>query len=201
MVHSSRRVHALGLAIFICLCLQGTAHHIRGIPHYSYSDSYPTAPMLEEMRETGNLSLRMTYYAIPGTKAVDLALYIKDRHTDKPFAGKVEYAVFGENEDPKNAHSVVAYMNKNNIYKAGWNYDVDGLYMVRVRIHQKSGVVEEVFRMQIGEVGLSWWYIGGSIIGVLALIVTVATIKKMQMAKSVAAEDSTVLETSTSSER
>lgn len=179
------RIRGLWLVAVLLVCsLTVRGHHIRGIPHYSYSESYPTAPTFEEVREVDNLTLRMTYYAIPGSKAVDLALYIKDRRTGKPYSGKVVYSVFGEKEDPTEAHSVTALLNKNNIYKAGWVYEEDGLYYVRVQIGDNAALGDEAFRMQIGEPTVNYWLLGGVAGGILVLIIAVALIKRAQGDKS-----------------
>lgn len=177
---------ALGM-ILLCNALPCHGHHIRGIPHYTYSENYPTAPAFEEVRESENLTLRMTYWDIPGTRAVDLALYAKDRHTGKPFKGTVEFAVYGEDEDPAKAHSVKAYMNKNNIFKAGWSYEEFGLYRVRVRIYEKDQVIEETYSMQIGDAGISWLYVGGSFLSVMLLIILVAVLKKISSQRTAGA--------------
>lgn len=155
------------------------AHHIRGIPHYTYSENYPSAPLFEEVHETDDHVLRMAYYEIPGTKALDLALYVKMRLTGKPFEGNVTFAVYGENEDPAKAHSVVAYRNKNNIYKAGWEYEHDGVYWVRVEFEDGGKRIVDVFKLQMGDPPVNYWYVGSAVAIVVVLIVAVAIIKRM----------------------
>lgn len=122
----------------------------------------------------------MTYYEIPGMDKVDLALYVKDERTGKSHTGQVIYAVYGEGEDPLKAHSVVAFRNKNSIYKAAWTYEQHGLYWLRVRFKDGPSTVEELFRLQIGDQTLNYWYLGASGGGVVLLIVAVAVIKKVR---------------------
>jgi len=177
--------------ILICVaCLPLQAHHIRGIPHYTYSENYPTAPKIEYVREIDNITLRMTYYEISGTTNVDLAMYVKDNRTGKPFKGQVIYAVYGENENPLKAHAVEAVQNKNNIYKAGWVYENKGLYYARVRFKFDGQEIDEVFKMQIGATEVNYWFLGLIGGGVLALIVVVAVIKGMQTGGTDSSEES-----------
>jgi hypothetical protein len=164
--------------ILVCVaCSPAAAHHIRGIPHYTYSENYPNAPKVEYVREIDNVTLRMTYYEIPGTTSVDLAMYVKDNRSGKSFDGNVTYAVYAEDENPLKAHSVNASKNKNNIYKAGWSYEDKGLYFARVTFECDGQKVDEVFKMQIGATEVNYWFLGLVGGGVMALIVIVATIK------------------------
>jgi hypothetical protein len=175
--------------LLVCLaCSVANAHHIRGIPHYTYSENYPNAPKVEYVREIDNVALRMTYYEIPGTKNVDLAMYVKNRQTGKVFDGKVIYAVYGEKENPLKAHSVEALKNKNNIYKAGWVYEEEGLYFARVIFDCDGQKVDEIFKMQIGATDVNYWFLGLVGGGVLALIVVVAVIKRLQTARGGSAQ-------------
>ncbi len=162
------------------------AHHIRGIPHYTYSENYPTAPLFEDVRELDHFTLRMTYYEIPGSKAIDLALYVKDMRTDQPFDGDVTYAIYAANEDPSKAHSVIAYRNKNNIYKAGWEYEHDGVYWVRVTFDSEGQRFDEVFKLQMGNPRVNYWFIGACGFGVAILIVVVAVLKRASARKEAA---------------
>ncbi|MCP4376583.1 MAG: hypothetical protein GY794_10480 [bacterium] len=177
--------------ILVCgICSPAAAHHIRGTPHYMYSENYPNAPKVEYVREIDNVTLRMTYYEIPGTGKVDLAMYVKDNRTGKNFEGEVMYAVYGEDENPLEAHTVKAVKNKNNIYKAGWEYEDKGLYFARVTFDCDGQKVDEIFKMQIGATEVNYWLLGLVGGGVLALIVAVAVIKKLQTNNSNSGEGS-----------
>ena len=178
----------------LCAGSEAQAHHIRGIPHYTYSENYPSAPMFEDVHELDHFVLRMTYYEIPGTKALDLALYVKNNRTGSPFQGDVTYAVYGENEDPLKAHSVVAYRNKNNIYKAGWVYEHSGLYWVRVTFESEGKVYDDVFKLQMGDPPVNYWYLGLSAGGVVVLIIIVAILKRISVRKEAAEQPALVAE-------
>jgi len=127
-----------------------------------------------------NMTLRMTYYEIPGTKNVDLALYVKNNQTGKVFDGTVVYSVYGKKEDPLKAHSVEALKNENNIYKAGWVYENKGLYFARVVFECDGKEIDTTFQMQIGATEVNYWFLGVTGGGVIALIIAVAVLKKLQ---------------------
>jgi ferredoxin-type protein NapH len=81
------------------------AHHILGLPHYSYKDNYPQAPTLEYPATTGPYDVLMTSFpghAVP-LERTTIAFYIKDRNTGLPYHLPVslrilQTATFGANE-------------------------------------------------------------------------------------------------------
>lgn len=91
-------VFVLGVASPAC------AHHILGLPHYSYKENYPQAPTLEYPATTGPYDVLMTSFpghAVPGERTT-IAFYIKDRHTNSPYDLRVSLRVlqtstFGSN--------------------------------------------------------------------------------------------------------
>ena len=71
------------------------AHHILGLPHYSYKDNYPQAPTLEYPAQAGPYDILMTSYPgkpLPGETA-NVAIYIKNRQTGIPYQQPVEIRV------------------------------------------------------------------------------------------------------------
>ncbi len=170
------------LLMFLCLMLLVTAahaHHIRGIPHYSYQDNYPQAPLIEEFRDSGDWTLQFTFWQIPGQKALDLALYVKSRATGKPYDGDITFQVSmaGESEDKQN-HPFLAHPNRRNIYKVGWVYEKDGVYYADVSLGEGEQAVKETFKFQVGKVAPNYWLLGGVGAAVAALMILVALAKK-----------------------
>jgi hypothetical protein len=168
------------IAISLLLVSTATAHHIRGIPHYSYQENYPQAPAFEEFRESGPWSLQFTYWKIPSQNALDLALYVKRLDTDKPYSGAVTLQVFkqGEEETDDANHPFNAYANPRNIHKVGWVYEDPGVYIVKVDLGDGEERISEVFNIQVGTVPLNLLYLGGVVIGVIGLMAAVAILKK-----------------------
>jgi len=71
------------------------AHHILGIPHYSYDEDYPQTPVLTMQAEAGPYEIRMTAYPgvpTPGEPCY-LNTYIRNRDSDMPYDGPVSLTV------------------------------------------------------------------------------------------------------------
>ena len=103
------------------------AHHIRGIPHYSYQDHYPETPVYEVDQVVDAYDVTFTYYEIPGQMALDLAMYIRDTLPEPtPYEGPVNFLVWGRHEDPDQMHPFTAFRNATNVYKVGWVYEDAG---------------------------------------------------------------------------
>ncbi|GIW81706.1 MAG: hypothetical protein KatS3mg105_3513 [Gemmatales bacterium] len=85
-------------------CSAVYAHHILGLPHYSYKENYPQAPTLEYPAKTGPYDVLMTSYPgkpVPGEPAT-ITFYIKNRNTNEVYAKPVtvrvlQTATFGAN--------------------------------------------------------------------------------------------------------
>ncbi len=82
------------------------AHHILGLPHYSYKENYPQVPTLEYPATSGPYQILLTCY--PGKpqpgEAANLAIYIKDETSNEPYAQSIQVRVlqtftFGRNKD------------------------------------------------------------------------------------------------------
>jgi hypothetical protein len=63
------------------------AHHILGLPHYSYKENYPQAPTLEYPATSGPYDILLTSYPgkpVPG-EAASFSFYVKNRETGDPY--------------------------------------------------------------------------------------------------------------------
>ncbi|MBI5760571.1 MAG: 4Fe-4S binding protein [Planctomycetales bacterium] len=118
------------------------AHHILGLPHYSYKENYPQAPTLEYPATTGPYDLLMTSFPghpVPGERTT-IAFYIKDRNTGLPYElpvslRAVRTATFGENtlifeptvhEPTGNQHKYFVTFPDDGEYIAELTMDVEG---------------------------------------------------------------------------
>lgn len=166
-------------AVFLAL-LAGAAdaHHIRGIPHYAYTEGYPHAPAFEEGRTAGPFEMRFTFFMVPGGKKADFALYVKDTRTGKPYEGDVTMAVYAQSESAADAHGAGAYRNKNNIYKVGWVYEEEDVYCVRTRFGEGADATEETFRIQVGEPKVNTTFLGVVAGAVVTLVVVVGILNR-----------------------
>lgn len=106
-IHARRRGIASATAVIVLLVANAAAyaHHILGLPHYSYKENYPQVPTLEYPATTGPYDIVMTSYPgvpTPG-EAANVAFYIRNRDTDVPFGSAVtvrvlQTATFGRNK-------------------------------------------------------------------------------------------------------
>ena len=172
------------VAAMLAAPLVAGAHHIRGIPHYSYQENYPQVPLFEEFRDSGTWTLQFTFWPIPTQKALDLALYVKHATTGRPYDGTVVFRVYREGEDlNKGNHPFEAYANPRNIHKVGWVYEEDDVYYAQVSLGEGHQAISETFKFQVGELKPNYLALGGAGAAVLALIVSVAIIKKRQVSE------------------
>jgi len=174
------KIRMLFMVCLLCVLNTAQAHHIRGIPHYSYQDNYPQAPLIEEFRDSGSWTLQFTFWQVPGQKALDLALYVKNRATGKPYNGDVTFQVFmrGESKEQKKNHPFQALPNRRNIYKVGWVYEEDGVYFAEVTLRDGDQRINETFRFQVGKPAPNYWLLGGVIAFIAGLMIFVAVAKR-----------------------
>ena len=118
------------------------AHHILGLPHYSYKENYPQAPTLEYPATTGPYDVLLTSNPgkpVPGERA-NLAFYIKNRATGRPYDRPITIRVlqtftFGQNREVlpptvvqpfEQPHKVSAVMPDEGEYIIELSMDVEG---------------------------------------------------------------------------
>ena len=155
------------------------AHHIRGIPHYSYQDHYPETPVYEVDQVVDAYDVTFTYYEIPGQMALDLAMYIRDTLPEPtPYEGPVNFLVWGRHEDPDQTHPFTAFRNATNVYKVGWVYEDVGAYYVRIVFSDDQGEHRAVFDLSVGESSRTWTYLGGSVALVVMAAAATGIIRK-----------------------
>src|SRR3989338_7415652 len=158
------------LGVFL-ITTSAHAHHIRGLPHYGYSKNYPQVPTYEESRVVDDWGISFSYIKIFETKNCDLAIYLKNTKTGKPFDGVMSFKVFGEHEDPHDVHAYDAHRHTNT-YRVGWVYEKDGIYTLRITFNDGGKTYMEDFRMQMGNVGFNklWLILPASVVLMLVFL-------------------------------
>ena len=137
------------------LATPAQAHHILGLPHYSYKENYPQAPTLEYPAQTGPFDVLMTSFPghpVPGERT-SIAFYIRNRHTQEPYPHPVSLRVlrtstFGENTvvEPPTEHEPAGHQHKYFI-----TFPADGEYIAELTL-QVEGKTEVIpFLMVAGE--------------------------------------------------
>ncbi|MBI3892196.1 MAG: 4Fe-4S binding protein [Candidatus Wallbacteria bacterium] len=126
----------LVLALLFACAAPAPAHHILGLPHYSYKDNYPQVPQLEYPATSGPydiLLINCPGKPVPGQKGI-AALYIKDRNTGKPYEKPLylrllQESLFGQPREVLPRTQVVACEVP---YKLAITYPEAGDYVVEL---------------------------------------------------------------------
>ncbi|GJM26629.1 MAG: hypothetical protein DHS20C16_30440 [Phycisphaerae bacterium] len=145
------------LAFLFALLLPATAsaHHILGLPHYSYKENYPQRPTLEYPATSGPYDIILTSYPgipTPGEQA-NLAFYIKDRNTNVAFSDSVTLRVlqtstFGDNETILPSTTRPPFDNE---FKYHVTFPDDGEYIVELSVMVEGKLEVIPFLMVAGQ--------------------------------------------------
>ena len=135
LVHA-RNVAPCVAGLLLLLATPAQAHHVLGLPHYSYKENYPQRPTLEYPATTGPYEILLTSYPgvpKPGEPA-NLAFYIKNvqasRVYEKPITVRVlETSTFGDNTEIMPPTSRTPFDNE---YKFYVTLPDDGEYIVEL---------------------------------------------------------------------
>ncbi|MEK6797583.1 MAG: 4Fe-4S binding protein [Planctomycetota bacterium] len=170
------KVAAIGVAAALLLGVDSArAHHILGLPHYSYKENYPQRPTLEYPAATGPYDVLLTSFPgvpVPGETA-NLALYIKDRETRQVYSQPISVRIlqtstFGENVlvIPPSERTAVE-----NQYKLHVAFPTDGEYVVELSMPVEGRIEVIPFVMIAGQPSAA-----GSLVVAAAAAVVVAAI-------------------------
>lgn len=129
-------VALLGAAAILLGTAPAAAHHILGLPHYSYKENYPQAPTLEYPATTGPYDVLLTSYPgqpSPGEPA-HVTFYIKHRASAKPYDRTVNVRVlqtftFGRNRAIVQPTSIEPF---DALHKLTVTFPDDGEYIVEL---------------------------------------------------------------------
>ena len=96
-----------GVAIaFFALANTAQAHHIRGLPHYGYTENYPQNPTREKVVKHKHYYIYVTTYSFEGLQReksdtpddVQFYIYIKNMKTGQPYTGRMEVEITRKGE-------------------------------------------------------------------------------------------------------
>ena len=151
-----KAVSAAAVALLILLWPQDAgAHHILGLPHYSYQENYPQVPTLEYPAVSGPYDILMTSYPgkpTPG-EAANVAFYVKNRDTGEPYDRPLTVRVlrtytFGSNSELVPATKVRPF---DKTHKLTVTFPDDGEFVVELSL-QVEGQLEVIpFLLVAGE--------------------------------------------------
>lgn len=175
------------IGVFVCLSC-ASAHHILGLPHYSYKENYPQVPTLEYPAKSGPYEILMTCYPgkpNPGESA-NLAIYIKDETSDQPYSHPIQVRVlqtftFGRNREVLPASPVPFYEHP---HEVSVTFPDDGEYVVELtmQVEGKSEVIP--FLMVAGEPSatVSVLVTVGAALAVFLIVIRAIRIKRRRRA-------------------
>jgi hypothetical protein len=150
-----RTHHSVWFGLVLVLVGTASAHHILGLPHYSYKENYPQVPTLEYPAKSGPYEILLTCY--PGKpkpgEAANLAIYIKEETSGLPYTHPVQVRVlqtftFGRSRDIQPLAAVPFYEQP---HEVSVTFPEDGEYIVELTM-QVEGKPEVIpFLMVAGE--------------------------------------------------
>lgn len=157
------------------------AHHILGLPHYSYKENYPQRPTLEYPATTGPYDVLLTSYPgvpTPGEPA-NLAFYIKNRETrsvyEKPVAVRIlETSTFGDNVTVMPRTERRPFDNE---HKFQFAFPDDGEYVVELSMSVEGRTEIIPFLMVAGEPSSTMSFV---IAGLVALVLSFIVVRAVQ---------------------
>jgi ferredoxin-type protein NapH len=175
------RASVLVIAAILLSANTASAHHILGLPHYSYKENYPQAPTLEYPATTGPYDVLMTSYPgapVPG-EAATIAFYIKNRVTGQPYDEPVTVQVlktttFGSNEV---VHEPATHNPFDNQHKYTIAFPEDHEYIVELTMNVEGQEEVIPFLIVAGEPTATKSIVIAIFGGLAAFLVVVRAIK------------------------
>ncbi|MCH8252358.1 MAG: 4Fe-4S binding protein [Planctomycetes bacterium] len=184
--HPRRKAKAVAIATLLLAPLlspnPASAHHILGLPHYSYKENYPQRPTLEYPATTGPYSVLLTSYPgipTPGEPA-NLALYIKDHDAGRVYTQPItlrilQTSTFGDNTIILPPTTREPFDNE---YKFHVTFPVDGEYIVELSMMVEGRLEVIPFLMVAGEPTATASVVLGASFGMILVFVVVRAVQK-----------------------
>lgn len=173
----SVRKPLLGAAALGLLALAATGHHIMGVPHYAYDESYPQAPVITYAVEAGPYLIKVTGYPgrpAPGELAEVHAYIVRVEDASQVFAGDIEARV---EHDGLFGPSVVwgprPTRFEENLHKLSPQFGEAGNYRIRLEMELEGQPYEIDFPLVVGDPAnpasvLALW--GGAVLFLLVAV-------------------------------
>ena len=177
-------VSATILMVLVVVFLTPTvasAHHILGLPHYSYKENYPQVPVLEYPATTGPYEVLLQCYPgepVPG-EPTNLAFYIKETASGEPYDREIGVRVlqtytFGNNLDILPSTEVSPF---DGLHKISTTFPEDGEFVVELTM-QVEGQTEVIpFPVVAGDPSATTSIVIAIAAGLLVFLIVVRAIK------------------------
>ncbi len=172
------------LIVTLLIPAAARGHHILGLPHYSYKENYPQAPVLEYPATTGPYSVLLVCYPgtpVPGEPA-NMVFDIKNTETGKRYERPITVRVvqtftFGSNREILPAMNVPAY---DVLHKVSATLPEDGEYVIEMTMDVGDQKETIGFMIVAGDPGAttSTVVLAACLGGLAVFLVTVRAVKK-----------------------
>ncbi len=157
------------------------AHHILGIPHYAYDESYPQAPVITYKVVAGPYVLNLTGY--PGKPVPEelcqMHVYVRrEANEGDVFAGPIQVEIHREKLlGEELVYGPAETRFEENLHKFSPVYGEEGRYRVRLEMELEGEPYEIDFPMIVGDPPNPWGPIIGWFSAAALLLVVVRAIK------------------------
>ena len=139
----------------VALASVALAHHIMGIPHYAYDESYPQAPVITYAVEAGPYTIKVTGYPGkpgPGELAQIHAYVVRTADASAIYDGPIEArlerdGLFG----PTVIWGPTSTRFEENLHKLAPQFGDEGHYRIRLEMQLEGQPYEVDFPMVVGE--------------------------------------------------
>jgi hypothetical protein len=174
-MRSWRALLLILLALFFAA--PAAAHHILGIPHYSYDEDYPQTPVLTYQVEAGSYDVKMTGYPgrpAPGDRC-SLHLYIHRKSTGELLNVPVTMTVTRDRmflDDPVVYGPMTAELEER-VYKFHPRFEEEADYLVRVEFEADGAPWMIDLPMVVGEPGSPLVVLGASLGAIVMFLVSI----------------------------
>ena len=184
MVILKPRHKHIGIIWLIALMFQATpgwGHHILGLPHYSYKDNYPQAPVLEYPAYSGPYEILLTCYPgkpVPG-QAANLVFYAKHQQTGKPYESSIQVRclqtfTFGKNHEILEPTTIEPFEQP---LKVSVTFPQEGEYIVELSMEVEGKGEVIPFMLVVGNPSATGSILITVAVGLVIFIVVVRAIK------------------------
>ncbi len=178
-----RKIAALVVVFSMFVSVENAgAHHILGLPHYSYKENYPQRPTLEYPAHTGPYDVLLTSYPgspVPG-EAANLAFYIKNRETGSVYSQPItvrilQTSTFGDNTVVQPAMTREPFDNE---YKFHVTFPLEAEYVIELSMPVEGRVEVIPFLMIAGQPTATGSVVAAGAGGFVLLFVVARAVQK-----------------------
>ena len=182
---SPSRVVATGVLGLILLVVGPStpawAHHIMGIPHYSYDENYPQAPVLKLIENVGQWEFQLTGYPgkpVPGVPT-ELHVYVVDAESRRLYQEPVSIEIhrlslLGTRSKVYGPRETTL---SENVYKFYPTYEVEGNYEITLAFPDGDVTSTLTFPMVAGEPGSPTLILGGGAFAFVLFLLVIRSLK------------------------